>query len=368
VVHPGTLPPGCVGPPGHDGRVEDVPEPLDVVTATAPIRICDTGGWTDTWFAGHGKVCNIAVNPRAVVRIRVHGVGSLAHRVIVEAKDLDGEDALEVEDAAAPDPLIQAIVDEMTLPDDLSLEVSVSCGAPPGSSTGTSAAVAVALIGALDAVTPGCLTPDEVAYLAHRTEVERLGNQSGVQDQLCAAHGGVSFIAVDPYPHTVVTHLALAESVRRDLDRRLVLVYLGRPHASTDVHDRVIAGLAADPGQAAPVLDALRGAAEDAKNALLAGDLVAFGQAMTANTEAQRQLHPGLVDELALTAMELARAHGALGWKVNGAGGEGGSLTVLCGTDGGQRASLIQELPRVDPLLRVVPISLSHRGLLVRHR
>ena len=26
------------------------------VSVHAPVRIIDFGGWTDTWFAGHGKV------------------------------------------------------------------------------------------------------------------------------------------------------------------------------------------------------------------------------------------------------------------------------------------------------------------------
>ena len=38
------------------------------INAVAPIRIADIGGWTDTWFAGHGVVCNIAVSPCVDVR------------------------------------------------------------------------------------------------------------------------------------------------------------------------------------------------------------------------------------------------------------------------------------------------------------
>jgi len=33
------------------------------VSAVAPIRICDIGGWTDTWFARRGTIFNIAVYP-----------------------------------------------------------------------------------------------------------------------------------------------------------------------------------------------------------------------------------------------------------------------------------------------------------------
>jgi D-glycero-alpha-D-manno-heptose-7-phosphate kinase len=34
-----------------------------ILNGVAPIRICDLGGWTDTWFAGHGAIVNIGVYP-----------------------------------------------------------------------------------------------------------------------------------------------------------------------------------------------------------------------------------------------------------------------------------------------------------------
>ena len=37
---------------------------MRIVRSAAPLRICDNGGWTDTWFAGHGRVFSIAVRPR----------------------------------------------------------------------------------------------------------------------------------------------------------------------------------------------------------------------------------------------------------------------------------------------------------------
>jgi D-glycero-alpha-D-manno-heptose-7-phosphate kinase len=98
------------------------------------------------------------------------------------------------------------------------------------------------------------------------------------------------------------------------------------------VHERVIAGLAR-AGGSSPHLEELRRAAELARDAVDAADFAALGQAMIANTDAQARLHPDLVGAQARTAIDAARAEGALGWKVNGAGGDGGSLTVLCGAD-----------------------------------
>ena len=59
---------------------------------------------------------------------------------------------------------------------------------------------------------------------------------------------------------------------------------------------------------------------------------------MIANTEAQRSLHPELVGVDASRVIDVAAAHGAIGWKVNGAGGEGGSLTILSATPGQKQA------------------------------
>ena len=45
------------------------PVPWRILNAVAPIRICDLGGWTDTWFAEHGKVFNIGVHPGVEVQV-----------------------------------------------------------------------------------------------------------------------------------------------------------------------------------------------------------------------------------------------------------------------------------------------------------
>ena len=78
---------------------------------------------------------------------------------------------------------------------------------PAGCGTGTSAAVAVALLGALAAARAEELSPRDVAYAAHRLEVEVLGAESGIQDQLSSAFGGISFLEIERYPEATVTTL-----------------------------------------------------------------------------------------------------------------------------------------------------------------
>ncbi len=335
-----------------------------VIRAVAPIRICDNGGWTDTWFARHGRVFNIGVSPYVRVRLRVEPNDAQAKPVSIHVENYG--DRYAVTPGALPDrhPLIEAGIDEVGVPDDMSVDISISSGVPPGSSTGTSAATSVALIAALDALTPGRMTAHEIAMTAHRIEVERLGLQSGVQDQLCAAYGGINDIEIPAYPQATVTQIRVPEGVRQELARRLVLVCLGRPHRSSDVHDRVIAERAGHRENAS-VLEGLRQAAAEARDAVCHADFEALGRAMTANTELQRQLHPDLVGAHAQVVIDTAVAAGAAGWKVNGAGGEGGSVTLLCDAKAESPARLRNCVLQADPLFEVVPTTITREGVRV---
>jgi D-glycero-alpha-D-manno-heptose-7-phosphate kinase len=337
--------------------------PGRVICSSAPIRIADCGGWTDTWFAGHGAVCNIAVAPRVEVEIAVYPRAARQHQVTIHAENYGERFTLAPGESGPPaHRLLAGAVAELPPPPELAIEATIRSAVPAGCSTGTSAAACVALLGALDMLTPGRLTAHEVAYAAHRVETQRLGLQSGIQDQLCAAYGGLCLIEMHRYPHASVSPLRLPATVRWELERRLLLIFLGRSHSSSAVHEQVIAELEAE-GSEAPRLERLRRTAYRARDALFAGDFSQLGAAMAECTAAQAALHQALVSREAQLAIAVARAHGALGWKVNGAGGDGGSLTVLCGEAPGAARSVAEAIQGADPRLRAIPISLSPEGL-----
>ncbi|MCX5758904.1 MAG: GHMP kinase [Candidatus Hydrogenedentes bacterium] len=336
-----------------------------VINAVAPIRICDLGGWTDTWFAETGAVLNVGVYPYAEVQIYVSEKpdwDTRAGRVAIHAENF--EDRYQIEPGPIYDrhPLLEASIDIMDLPSNLAFEVNLFSSAPAGCSTGTSAAVTVALLGALDLLTPGRKTPHEIAALAHRVETEKLKLQCGIQEQLCSAYGGICFIEMFQYPYASVSQLAIPNDVWWELERRLLLVYLGKTHSSSDVHRQVIGRLdRKDADKSA--LEPLRRAARRGKEALYENDIPAFGRCMIENTEAQAALHPALVSNAAQAVIALAREHGAIGWKVNGAGGEGGSLSILCGPEGERKRAFVNAVPSLDPAFQVIPTYLSRMGL-----
>ena len=337
--------------------------PQCVINSVAPIRICDNGGWTDTWFAEHGKIFNIGVYPYVEVQIEVFPYDGQAERIVIFAENYGERYALHPEMPGWDrHPLLEATIDLMRVPDEMALQVTIFSEAPAGASTGTSAAVTVALVGALDRLTPGRLTPHEVAAAAHRVETELLKRQSGIQDQLCSAYGGINFIEMQHYPHASVSPILVPNTIWWELERRLALIYLGHTHDSSQVHEKVIRELK-HAGPTGKQLEDLRGTAEQSRDALYAGDFAALGRAMSANTEAQERLNPALVSADAQRVIEIGRAHGAIGWKVNGAGGEGGSVTLLCGPQSYHKRAMIREIEAENPLLRNIPVYLSRFGL-----
>jgi D-glycero-alpha-D-manno-heptose-7-phosphate kinase len=276
--------------------------------------------------------------------------------VVLDVCDFGERYAIAPRTSRAPrHPLLEAAVDSLCPPPESHVEISIRSAVPPGSSVGTSAAVAVAILGALQALRGTTLGKLEVALAAHRLEVDALGRESGVQDQLASAFGGINYIEIDDYPAAVVRPLPLWDG----LSGSLTLVFVGPGHDSSSIHRQVIEDVARrGPGAFAP----LRAAAGAARDAVLDRDLLALGRAMIANTEAQAGLHPSLIGAEARKVMKAAAAQGAIGWKVNGAGGNGGSVTLLSRTPA-DRTGLEEGILGLNPEYRIVAVEVSGTGL-----
>ncbi len=331
-----------------------------IVNAVAPIRVCDIGGWTDTWFSRSGAIFNIAVYPYAEVQIHC--------RTELDSNDQVGLTVENFGDTYSVDrktstyskhPLLEAAIDVMSFPEDLSIRINIYSDAPPGASTGTSAAVSVALIAALDALTTGRLTPHEVAQLAHFIETEKLGLECGIQDQIASAYGGINFIDMHSYPRAVVSPVQVPNNIWWELERRLSVIYIGAPHSSSEIHQRVISGLGENPEEDKR-LNRLRRLARKAKDAMFEGDWIMLGKIMNENTDVQRLLHPDLVCPSFEEIISIASSYDALGCKVNGAGGDGGSITILSDGDMSRKRAMLREL---GEQFTVLPIYLARQGL-----
>ena len=341
-------------------------ECLKVIRTRAPLRLNDIGGWTDTWFSGEGRVLNMAVNPPVEVEIEVSGNEERnPERSCLHV--LDYGESFRI-DPDEPDfsthPLLQAALNSIPVPKNLRLDISIHSPFPPGSAIGTSASVCVALLGALAALHETPYTREEIVSLAHRAETEKLGLQSGIQDQICAAYGGICDIRIHSYPKYEVEKINLLPDLGEELNDRLCLIYLGDAHSSSDLHRQLISALEQKDAPFAQI-QILRQLAAEAKDSLKKGEIVDFGRLMVKNNEAQRQLNPKLISPEADAVAAIARKLGAIGWKVNGAGGKGGSMTILASREETQKSDMLEQINGLGRGIKNLPVRLSSQGLTV---
>ncbi|MBD3414563.1 MAG: GHMP kinase [Candidatus Aminicenantes bacterium] len=339
---------------------------IKTIQSHTPVRINDIGGWTDTWFAKKGKVLNMAVSPGVDVSIKVwENIKNEKERVTIHTQNY-GETFQVDPDHPKYDqhPLLQAAIHSISVPKKFKLEIKIHSRIPAGSSTGTSASVCAALLGALDQITPHKRSASEIASLAHQVETEKLGWQSGIQDQICAAYGGVCFVDMYRYPQANVTKLKLKQNIKKNLNQRICLVYLGSGHSSSALHEEVIRFLE-KKGSQFKLIHQMRDLAQKARNLLSQGDLESFGKTMIDNNECQRSLHSKLISSQAESVIRIAQKHHAAGWKVNGAGGQGGSLTLLSSARKSEKKEMLKEIASLGKGIQHIPVSLNLQGLKV---
>ena len=324
-----------------------------IIFSRAPVRICDIGGWTDTWFCPNGAVFNICVSLYSYVRI----IPTNTSRINLISENLNTrteiKDFHKIEYDGNLD-LLKAAIKRMNINEGLNIYVRTE--APPGCGTGTSASVAVALIAALAQLSNKELNPSEIAELAHKLEVEELKLESGVQDQYAAALGGITFMEIT-YPEVKVIPLEVENKKIFELESQMILVYLSS-RSSSEMHKAVIENYKKGDSSTLKFFDTIRSCAYEMKRAIKSDDLTYMGELMNKYWEAQKQLHHLMVNPIIKKAEQIATNNGAIGFKVNGAGG-GGSVSIIA--DIGKEYVLKQKLIEND--FQILPVKLDFMGV-----
>lgn len=319
----------------------------------APVRICDIGGWTDTWFYPQGAVFNICVDLYSHVSIIKNDLNKI--RITSENLNLSAEikDYNKIKYDGTLD-LLKAAIKRMEIK--TGLDIIVRADSPPGCGTGTSASVAVALIAAFALFLKRELKPDAIAKLAHKIETEELKLESGVQDQYAAAFGGLNFMEIE-YPSVKISRIKLDKDTINTLENHLILIYLSS-RSSNIMHQAVIENYRQGDESTIQSFDIIKNCAYEMRKAVYSKNLELMGKIMNKNWEAQKKLHPLMVSPIIKKIEKLAKKHGAIGFKLNGAGG-GGSATILAGIGDGYE--LREKL--IETGLQILPIKLDFKGV-----
>jgi D-glycero-alpha-D-manno-heptose-7-phosphate kinase len=303
--------------------MERDPTPIEAI---APLRISFVGGGTDFphWYEEHGGAV-LSATIDHVVRVRV--TPRHDRQVEVRSLDLDRLVAYHLDDGPVYDgalDLVKAAIDDAALRD--GVDVEIRSEAPPGSGLGGSSAVVTALVAALAMLGRRVLTPEALARIAYRIEREDLGIAGGWQDQYAAAFGGCNLLeftadAVGVHP------VADGERLAR-LARGLLLCYTGTVRRNVGLIDRQIALHRQGREETLLGMKRLHEMAYLMRDVVERADLASLGALLHEAFVAKKLMNPSITDDTPIESMlAAARAEGAYGGKVCGAGG-GGYLLI----------------------------------------
>lgn len=301
-----------------------------LIRAKAPLRLGFAGGGTDVPpfpdFEG-GCVLSATIN--------MYAFGALRPRTddAIHLRSADLDLALEFAQghALAYDgnlDLVKAAIKRLGC-EIGGFDMYLHTDARPGSGLGSSSSMMVAAMGLLKEWRRLVLNDYELARTAHTLERKELGIPGGMQDQYSATFGGWNFIEFGPAGSVMVNPLRLPQDVLNELEHNLVLCFTGETRRSD--------GIIADQTERyrrgdSPSLQALRrqkALATEMKNVLLRGELREFGQLLHEAWEYKKRMSPQISNSRIDQLYAAARKAGAVGGKLNGAGG-GGYMMFYC--------------------------------------
>lgn len=211
-----------------------------------------------------------------------------------------------------------------------------------------------------------CLTDEgriEVARMAYRVANVGYGLKGGWQDELAACIGGFTVYTLHADGRIEFERLSLKDETIASLQRRMILYDTGASRLSSDIHYHVWGNL----DRSIPLMDRMVELVEPTRQALLEGNLDAFGCLLNETCDQLFHLHDSVGDFRIRNAFNVLKEEDIfLGGKPCGAGG-GGACMMLVREGSEKRAKeLLTALPEGEVLnwrfdlegLRIGPVVL----------
>jgi D-glycero-alpha-D-manno-heptose-7-phosphate kinase len=296
-----------------------------MIICRTPFRISFFGGGTDypSWYRQHGGAVLAATIDKYCYLTCRHLPPFFEHRLrIVYRKIETCQTAEEISHPAVRETLKH-------LGFDRGLELHHDGDLPARSGMGSSSAFTVGLLHALHALRGRMPSKMQLAEDAIHVEQNLLRETVGSQDQVMAAFGGLRRVEFSKEGKIAVNPLILPGERVQELQAHLMLFYTGIARTASDVARSYITRLDGCKRQ----LHMMRELVEESVDILASGmDICAFGDLLHEAWQAKRTLSAQVSNPEIDGLYARARAAGAIGGKLTGAGG-GGFLLLFVPPD-----------------------------------
>lgn len=315
-----------------------------MILARAPLRISLGGGGTDlpSYYSRHGGfILSAAMNRYVYIYVNRPAADQL-----IRVKYSLYEQVERVEEIQHD--LVRPALKELGL--NGSIEIVSMADVPDGTGLGSSGSYLVALLTALYELKREKIPTQILAEQAVHIEMDLASHPVGKHDHYMAAFGGITCMDIQPDGKVTVTPLNISIDTVEELRSQVLLFFTGIIRSSRDILAEQKRGTESSDST---VMDSLHHTKElgyQIKEALEQGDLERFGLLLDEHWQNKKR-RSGMISTPHLDRWyEIAKATGALGGKIIGAGG-GGFLMLCCpnGAKGAVRQALTNEGLREMP-------------------
>jgi D-glycero-alpha-D-manno-heptose-7-phosphate kinase len=293
-----------------------------MIVSRTPFRISLFGGGTDypAWYRRHGgAVIGTAINKYCYISIRtLPPFFQHRHRIVYSRIELP-QKFEEIQH-----PAVRAVLIDQQVQD--GVEVQHHGDLPALSGMGSSSSFTVGLLNSVRAHKGLLSTPELLAAESIRIEQDVIREDVGSQDQIWAAHGGLSRITFETDGTFQVTPLGISDERRAELEDHMLLFFTGLSRMAATIARKQIENMDKKVQQ----LTTMRQMVDEATTVLLnpkrpIGELgVMLGDAWKVKKELADNVSNPAIDGIYAAAL----AGGALGGKLLGAGG-GGFMLIM---------------------------------------
>jgi D-glycero-alpha-D-manno-heptose-7-phosphate kinase len=288
-----------------------------VIITRSPLRISLGGGGTDlpSYYREHtGFVISGAINRYVYITL----TEAFRPRIILKYSKL--------EDVETVDEIQHPIIREALKLTGITgpyLEIVSLSDIPAGTGLGSSGSFTTALLCALHTLKRDFVPPPELAEQACHIELDLLKEPIGKQDQYIASFGGITCFQFLPDGKVVAEPLKMPQEALANLEDNLLLFFTGSSRSASDILRDQDTRTKENSRDMLENLHFTKQLGLESRGALLKGDLARFAQIMHTHWEHKKKRSTGISSGPINDLYDLARANGALGGKLIGAGGGG---------------------------------------------
>ncbi len=288
-----------------------------MIIVRSPLRISLGGGGTDlpSYYESYGGFL-VAAAIDKYVYITLHH--SFTAEFIVKYSRLERVKTVE----EIQHPIVREALKLAGL-QEAGLEITSMADIPAGTGLGSSGSFTTALLKALHAHQKNSVAPAQLAEQACEIEINRLREPIGKQDQYIAAYGGITCLKFLPGGKVEAWPLKISEETLYNLEDDLLLFFTGYSRSASNIlKEQDEKSKSADSA----MLENLHFVKElglKSQSALERGDLREFARYMDAHWQRKKERSGGMTNSQINQWYDLAKANGAVGGKLIGAGGGG---------------------------------------------